>query len=259
MASHPLAVVTGASSGIGLSLAKVCARRGNDLVIASDEPEIQRAAESLRDGVSVEAVETDLSSPEGVDRLLAAIGNRAVDLLVANAGRGLGGAFVDQPWSDIERVIHTNVTGTLYLVHLVARAMKHRGQGRILIVGSIAGYMPGTFQAVYNGTKAMLDSFAYALRDELAGSGVTVTCLMPGATDTRFFERAHMEDTKVGSDKKMSPDEVARQGYDAAMHGAPGIVTGWQNKLRSVMAHVTPQTTLAKLHRKMAQPGTAKH
>jgi short-subunit dehydrogenase len=139
--------------------------------------------------------------------------------LLANAGRGLGKAFLDQRWPDIRHVIDTNVTGTLYLLHKIGRDMRTRGRGRVLITGSIAGFMPGTFQAVYNGTKALLDSFSFALRAELKVSGVTVTCLMPGATETEFFERADMLDTKVGQSKKDDPADVAKVGYDAMMRG----------------------------------------
>ena len=119
------------------------------------------------------------------------------------------------------------------------------------------GFMPGTFQAVYNGTKALLDSFAFALGAELEGSGVTVTCLMPGATETEFFERADMLDTKVGAGKKQPANEVAQAGYAATKRGEGDVVTGWQNKLRAAMAHVTPAGALAEQHRKMAAPGTA--
>jgi short-subunit dehydrogenase len=181
-----------------------------------------------------------------------------VGALLANAGRGLGDAFVDQKFDRIRRVIDTNVTGTLYLIHKAAREMRERGSGRILITGSIAGFMPGTYQAVYNGTKALLDSFAFALRAELKDSGVTVTCLMPGATETDFFERADMLDTKVGTQKKQSPVEVARQGFEAMMKGDGDVVTGWNNKLRAAISHIMPSGALAEMHRKMAEPGTAK-
>ena len=116
--------------------------------------------------------------------------------------------------------------------------------------------MPGTFQAVYNGTKAFVDSFAWALRNELKDTGVTVTCLMPGATDTEFFERADMMDTKVGVSEKDDPADVARVGFDAMMRGDGDIVAGWKNKLTSAMALVTPASVLAAQHRKMAEPGS---
>jgi short-subunit dehydrogenase len=163
--NRPLAVVTGASTGIGYELAKCCVDNGYDLVIAADEPAINTAAAQLStNGARVLPIEADLATPDGCEKLYAAAQGRPVSILIANAGRGLGHAFVDQSWADIQRVIDTNVTGTLYLIHKIARDMKSRGDGKILIVGSIAGLMPGTFQAVYNGTKALLDSFSFALR-----------------------------------------------------------------------------------------------
>jgi short-subunit dehydrogenase len=251
------AIVTGASTGIGYELAECCAHDGFDLLIAADEPEIFSAAERLRKGgVSVEPLEMDLATIEGVDELYAAVRGRPIDALLANAGHGLGKGFLDQSWDDIRHVIDTNVTGTVYLLHKAAKDMRARGSGRILITGSIAGFMPGTFHAVYNATKAFLDSFSFALRAELKDSGVTVTCLMPGATETDFFERADMLDTKVGQSKKDDPADVARVGYDAMLAGDGDVVTGWQNKLRSAMATITPSGVLAEMHRGMAAPGS---
>jgi len=256
--ARPLALVTGASSGIGFELAKICAQNGFNLVIAADEPEIETAAQRLRaEGASVRAVQADLATTQGVDALLEATEGRPVSALLANAGRGLGRAFLDQNWDDVRRVIDTNVTGTLYLIQKVGREMRSLGQGRILITGSIAGFMPGTFQAAYNGTKALLDSFSFALRHELRGSGVTVTCLMPGATETDFFERADMLDTKVGTQKKQPPDEVAKLGFEAMMKGEGDVVSGWQNKMQVAMSHFMTSDALAERHRAMAEPGTA--
>jgi uncharacterized protein len=255
--SRPLAVVTGASAGIGYELAKICAMEGYDLVIAADQAKIADAAEEFRRmGVSVEAVETDLAELPGVDRLYAAIKGRPVDALLANAGHGLGKGFLEQNFDDVRHVIDTNITGTIYLIQKVARDMCARKQGRILVTGSIAGFMPGTFQAVYNGTKAFIDSFSFALRAELKGTGVTVTCLMPGATETEFFERADMLDTSVGQQKKDDPADVARTGFDAMIRGDGDIVSGWQNKLRTAIASVTPSGVLAEMHRGMAEPGS---
>jgi short-subunit dehydrogenase len=135
--------------------------------------------------------------------------------------------------------------------------MRARGQGRILITGSIAGFMPGSFQAVYNGTKAFVDSFSFALRNELKETEITVTCLMPGATETEFFERADMLDTKVGTQEKDDPAKVARDGFDAMMAGESDVVSGWTNKIQTTLANVTPNEMLAEQHRKMAEPGTA--
>jgi short-subunit dehydrogenase len=254
-----LAVVTGASTGIGYELAKCCAKDGFDLLVAADEPAIFAAADDFRAfGVTVQAVQADLATTEGVDELYGATNGRPIDALLANAGRGLGHAFLDQQWADIRRVIDTNVTGTVYLLHKVGKDMRRQGSGRILITGSIAGFMPGTFQAVYNGTKALLDSFSFALRAELKDTGVTVTCLMPGATETDFFERAEMLDTKVAQSKKDDPADVARVGYDAMMRGDGDVVSGWQNKLRSAIANITPAGVLAEVHRGMAEPGSGK-
>jgi short-subunit dehydrogenase len=256
--SQGLAVVTGASTGIGYELAKCCAENGFNLVIVADEPEIEEAARALRSmGVAVDALQADLASLDGVDRLIARIGARPVHALLANAGRGLGGAFLDQKFDEAMRVVNTNITGTIYLIHEIGRKMRERRSGRILITGSIAGFIPGSYQAVYNGTKAFLDNFSFALRAELEGNGVTVTCLMPGATETEFFERAGMMDTKVGTAKKDDAGDVARTGFQAMMKGEGDVVTGWQNKLRTAIASVTPAGILAAQHRKTAQPGSA--
>ena len=256
--SKPFAIVTGASSGIGLELAAICATEGFDLLVAADRPEIHVAAERFRGlGADVTVIETDLSVTDGVDRLWAAAAGRPVDALLANAGHGLGHAFLDQDFEAVRHVIDTNITGTLYLVQLVGRAMHSRGQGRILLTGSIAGFMPGTYQAVYNGTKAFVDSFSFALRAELKDTGVTVTCLMPGATETDFFERADMLDTKVGQGQKDDPVDVARTGFDAMMRGDGDVVSGWKNKLQAAIANVTPAGVLAEQHRRMAEPGSA--
>jgi short-subunit dehydrogenase len=256
-AARPLAIVTGASAGIGYELAKLCAQNGYDLVIAADQAKIIQAAEEFRSlGVSVEAVEADLATLEGVDRLYAAARGRPVDVLMANAGHGLGHGFLDQDFSEARHVIDTNITGTIYLIQKVGRDMRAKGEGKILITGSIAGFMPGSFQAVYNGTKAFIDSFSFALRNELKDTGVTVTCLMPGATETEFFERADMMDTDVGQGSKDDPADVAKTGFDAMMRGDGDIVSGWKNKLTTVIASVTPAGMLGEQHRKMAEPGS---
>jgi short-subunit dehydrogenase len=255
--TRPFAVVTGASTGIGLELARCCVADGYNLLICADEPAIHRVAEELgKGGAKVEALEADLVDEEGVGNLYAALKGREVDALLANAGRGLGRAFLTQDWSKVRRVIDTNVTGTVLLVQKIGKDMERRGSGRILITGSIAGFMPGTFQAVYNGTKAFLNSFSFAIREELKDSGVTVSCLMPGATETKFFERADMMDTSVGVAEKDDPAEVARVGYKAMKNGEGDVVSGLSNKIQSAVANVTPSPLLAKRHRKMAEPGT---
>jgi len=259
MAATKFAVVTGASTGIGFELAHLAAQNGYDLLVVADEPLIEASATDFRcHGVEVEAVEADLATIEGVEKLLDAAKGRRVDLLCANAGRGLGHGFLEQEVADWRRVIDTNITGTLYLLQKILHPMVARNEGKVLITGSIAGFMPGSFQAVYNGTKAFIDSFADALRNEIKDArGITITNLMPGATETEFFDRADMLDTKVGSDEKDDPAKVAKDGWDALMAGKAHIVSGWKNKLQAAAAHVTPAAILAEQHRKMAEPGTA--
>jgi short-subunit dehydrogenase len=255
--TRPLALVTGASSGIGYELARLFAEDGYDLIIAADDTGLTESKQALEGlGAMVEAVQVDLATVEGVEQLYTAVNGRPVDALAANAGHGLGHAFLDQAWDDIAHVIGTNVTGTVKLLHMVGRDMRARGRGKILITGSIAGLMPGPFQAVYNASKAFVDSFSFALRNELKDTEVTVTCLMPGATETEFFERADLLDTKVGQSKKMDAATVAKIGYDAMVKGEGDVVAGLKNKLQAATAAVTPQSVLAEQHRKMAEPGS---
>jgi short-subunit dehydrogenase len=257
---NKFAIITGASTGIGFELASIAAENGYDLLVVADEPLIDGAAQDFkRRGVDVISVEADLSTLQGVDTLLAAANGRQVDLLCANAGRGLGHGFLDQDVSDWRRVVDTNITGTLYLLQKVLKAMVARDDGKVLITGSIAGFIPGSFQAVYNGSKAFVDSFADAIRNEIKDSkGVTVTTLMPGPVETKFFDRADMLDTSVGSSNgKSDPADVARDGWNALMKGEAHIVSGWKNKVQAAVAHVTPAAILAEQHRKMAKPGSA--
>ena len=250
------AIVTGASSGIGLEIAKLAAADGYDLLVAADTPFVDAAA-GLKDlGVEVRQVECDLATTAGVDQLLDASGGRDVDVLVANAGVGTGGAFLDQEVRDWRHSIDTNVTGTLLLIQPVLRAMVARGAGRILITGSIAGHVPGAFNAVYNGTKAFIDSFAAAIANEVKDTGVTITCLKPGATDTEFFARAGMLDTKVGQMKKDDPADVAKTGWDAMLKGEQSVVHGAMNQVQALAAGVLPETVTAELHRRQAEPGS---
>ncbi|CAN5217306.1 SDR family NAD(P)-dependent oxidoreductase [soil metagenome] len=257
---NKFAIITGASTGIGFELATLAAKEGYDILVVADEPLIEAAAADFKQfGTDVQSVEADLSTIEGVDQLLAAAGGRQIDLLCANAGRGLGHAFLDQDISDWRRVVDTNITGTAYLLQKVLKPMVARDDGKVLVTGSIAGFIPGAFQAVYNGTKAFVDSFTDALRNEIKDSkGVTLTTLMPGPVETEFFERAEMLDSSVGaSESKSDPADVAKDGWDALMRGKASVVSGWKNKVQAAVAHVTPASVLAEQHRKMAEPGTA--
>lgn len=255
--ARPLALVTGASSGIGYELARLFAEDGYDLIVAADTPltEAQQTFEAL--GARVETLQIDLSTEDGVQALHDLLGGRPIDALAANAGHGLGGAFLDQSFEDVLHVINTNITGTTKLLHLVGRDMRARGRGQILLTGSIAGLMPGAFAAVYNASKAYVDSVSFALRNELKDTEVTVTVLMPGPTDTAFFSRAGMDDTVVGQGKKMDPAKVAEIGFHAMKRGEGDVVAGLANKVQAAMAAVTPQTALAEMHRKQAEPGGA--
>lgn len=259
MSRRKFAIVTGASTGIGLELAKLAARDGHDLLVAADTPLVDASRELQGLGVEVCNVETDLSTFEGVDRLLAAAGGREVDALFANAGHGLGHAFLEQEPAEWRHVIDTNITGTIYLVQKVARGMVNRDEGRILITGSIAGHIAGAFHAVYNGSKAFIDSFSDALGNELKETNVTVTCLKPGATETEFFDRAEMEDTRVGAARKDDPADVAKTGYDAMMKGERSVVYGLKNKLQVAGAKVLGGGASAEMHRGMAEPGSGKN
>ena len=246
MPERKLAIITGASSGIGREIAR----------LAADEPLVDAAAGLLAKGVEVETVEVDLASTSGVDRLLAAAGGRAIDILVANAGHGLGRSFLEQDPAEWRHVIDTNITGTLLLLQPVLKQMVARGEGRVLITGSIAGHLAGSFQAVYNGTKAFVDSFAAAIGNELKDSGVTITCLKPGPTETRFFERADMLDTKVGQAEKDDPAEVAATGWEAMKKGDHSVVHGLKNKAQVLASGVLSEAATAEMHRKQAEPGT---
>lgn len=258
MSQRKFAIVTGASTGIGLELAKLAAADGCDLLIAADTPLIDASNELRGYGVQIADVEADLSTFEGVDRLMAAAGDRQIDLLFANAGHGLGGPFLQQSPSDWRHVIDTNVIGTVYLVQKVARQMVARNEGRVLITGSIAGHIAGAFHAVYNGSKAFIDSFSDALNNELKETEVTVTCLKPGATETEFFHRAEMDDTKVGTSSKDDAADVAKTGYDAMLKGERSVVHGFTNKLQVAGSKVLGGGASAEIHRNMAEPGTGK-
>lgn len=255
------AIITGASTGIGFELATLAAKDGYDILVVADEPLIDAAANDFKQfGTNVQSVQADLSTVEGVDQLLGAAGGRQIDLLCANAGHGLGHAFLDQAFKDWRHVVDTNIVGTAYLLQKVLRPMVARNDGKVLVTGSIAGYIPGSFQAVYNGTKAFVDSFVAAIQNEIKeADGVTITNLMPGPVETEFFARGDMLDTSVGaSDTKSDPADVAKDGWDALMAGKASVFSGWKNKIQGVLANVTPNAVLAEQHRGMAEPGSAK-
>ena len=256
MSSHKLAIVTGASSGIGLEIAKLAAQDGYDLIVAADTPFVEAGPALKNFVVDVQEIEADLATKQGVDQLLSAVGDQPVDVLVANAGHGLGHGFLDQSPDEWLHVINTDITGTLMLIQPIVRRMVERGQGKVLVTGSIAGHLAGAFQAVYNGSKAFIDSFSAALNEELRDSGVTITCLKPGATETNFFHRAELDDTKVGQAKKDDPADVAKAGWEAMKKGEPSVIYGLKNKMQVAAAGMMTDATTAKLHRAQAEPGS---
>lgn len=259
--TRPLAVVTGASSGIGYELAKQFAKHGYDLVIAAEDAGINNAATELAVlGAKVETVQVDLATYDGVETLYAAIQTTdlPVDAIAINAGIGVGGDFTHETdLQDELKLINLNVVSTVHLAKRVVQDMVARGQGRILFTSSIAALMPGPFEAVYAASKAFVQSFSEALRNELKDTGVTVTALQPGPTETNFFERAGMQDTRVGQSKKDDPAQVAEQGFEALMAGKDHVIAGSvTTKLQAAVTNVLPSTANAEQHRKLAEPGS---
>lgn len=260
--SRHYAAVTGASSGIGLELAKLFAQNDFDLIVAAEDDQLDSAAGELDGlGASVEAVRVDLATADGVDRLHERIraSGRPLDGIALNAGVGAGGAFVDQRLDDILRIVDLNVRSTVQLARQVVPDMTARGEGRVLFTSSIASTMPGCYQAIYNASKSFVQSFALALRNELKETGVTVTSLMPGPTETEFFERAGMTDTKVGAGDKDDPADVARHGFEAMMAGEErAVASSLSTKLQGRLSRLLPDSAKAQMHRGMAEPGSGK-
>src|SRR5215218_7830353 len=260
---RPLALVTGASTGIGLELARQFADHGFDLIIAAHDDPLEEARRDLRSrGGTVEAVPVDLATEAGVDELWRRVRATGRPLAAAalNAGRGAGGAFAGgTDLADELETIDLNVRSTVHLAKHIATDMATRRDGRILFTSSIASTMPGTYQAVYNASKSFVQSFALALRAELRDSGVTVTSLMPGPTDTEFFARADMLDTKVGAGEKDDPADVAREGFDALMAGREQVVSAsLSTKAQGRFDRFVPERLKAQMHRRMAAPGSAR-
>ncbi|SHN80600.1 Short-chain dehydrogenase [Geodermatophilus obscurus] len=258
---RPLALVTGASSGIGLELARQFVEHGFDLVVNAEDAELTAAAEQLRAaGTTVQAVQADLRSRTGVDALWAAVQATGRPLAAAalNAGVGRGGPFVENDLADELDVIDLNVVSTVVLAKYVLRDMAARGEGRVLITSSIASTMPGPHQAVYNASKSFVQSLAEALATELRDTGVTVTSLMPGPTDTEFFERGDLLDTRLGQGPKDDPAQVARQGFEALMAGETKVLGGsLLSKAQAVVNSVLPDRLKSAGHAKLAEPGGA--
>jgi short-subunit dehydrogenase len=255
--SRPLAVVTGAFSGIGRELARQFATNGFDVIIAAENNELASVADDLAaTGVGVEAVWADLSIDEGAEKLLQAIAatGRDVNAIALNAGVGNSGAFIDVPLADEEHLIALNIGSTVHLAKRILPGMVARGAGRVLFTSSVASQMPGPYYATYAASKAFIQSFAQALRYELKDTGVTVTALLPGPTDTGFFERAGMEGTPVDSSGKDDPADVAGDGFEALMAGKSQVVGGSAENKVHAAAKLLPDQARATTHAKMTKP-----
>lgn len=259
--TRPLAVVTGASSGIGLELARQFVQHGYDVVGVADQAEqldqATRTLSAIDPDARVESVVADLSTSEGVETLYASLAqlDHGVDVLAANAGIGVSGDFARETSLDDElRLIHLNVTSQVHLIKLILSEMIERDSGRILITSSIASLTPGPYYATYAASKAFLRSFGEALRYELKDTGIGVTVLMPGPTDTQFFDRAGMQDTKAAEGPKQDPAEVAREAFDALEKDKPRVVTGAKNKLQAAASKVTPTQAGAAMQAKQTKP-----
>jgi uncharacterized protein len=255
-----LALVTGASSGIGLSLAKELAARGYNLIICSAGVRLDEASQELAGtGVLVLPVQADLATSEGVDELWSRVQSLGspVDVACLNAGVGVGGRFQDTDLGEELNMINLNCSGTIQLAKYVVQHMLHQGSGKILFTASIAGEMVAPREAVYAATKAFVLSFAHSLNYELRDSNIPVTALQPGPTDTDFFHRAGMDDTKVGREGKSEsePGDVARQGLDALFAGKDHVyAASAKTKLEGMLSNVVPGAVKAAMHEKMAKP-----
>jgi short-subunit dehydrogenase len=258
-----LAVVTGASSGIGYELAKTFASNGFDLIVAAEDGGIKSAAATFRTfGVEVEGIQVDLASEAGVEQLYQKIqqSGKPVDSLVLNAGVGVGGEFIDTDLKEELNMIRLNVMSTVRLAKFVLKDMVAQGHGRILFTSSIAAEMPGPYYAVYAATKAFIQSFAEAIRFEVKDKGITITALQPGATNTNFFARANMLNTKVAESEKDEASDVAQQGFDALMAGKDHVVAGSvMNKVQVGMAKVMTEGQAAKMHASYSKPDSGEH
>ncbi len=261
-AENGCAVITGASSGIGRELATQFAQHQFDLIIAAEDSGIHDAARELEAlGISVQICQTDLRTSEGVEQLAAAVGSRDVEALVLNAGVGINGAFTETPLDRELDIVDLNCRSVVHLAKRVIPQMVARGKGRVLITSSIAAVQAGPFEAVYSASKAFDKAFAAALRDELKDKGVTVTTMMPGPTETNFFARADMLDTKAGSGDGERADvtQVAEQGFEAMMSGKGEFFAGpLKTKIQGRISQLLPETVAATAHRGLAEPGTAK-
>jgi uncharacterized protein len=264
VSNRQLAVVTGASSGIGLELARQCAKHGFDVIACAEDASISDAAREIAasEGATVQPVCADLRTREGVESLVQAVKGsaRPVEALLLNAGVGVAGPFIETSLDEELDMIALNCNHTVSLAKALVPDMAARGRGRVLVTASVVSTSPSPYQTVYGATKAFVMSFAEGLRTELEDTGVTVTALQPGATDTDFFERARMMDTRVGQGKKDDPADVARRGFDAMMDGKDAVLGGGlKARMEGIANEVLPETVKARQVAKSTKPGSGTH
>ena len=257
---RPLAVVTGASSGIGYELAKVFAKNGFNLLVVAEDASIVEAGTAFKSfGAEVETVQADLASYQGVETVYAKIKsmNQPIDAVALNAGVGVGGAFAETNLKDEINLIQLNIVSLVHLTKRVLPDLIRQGHGRLLFTSSLAATMPGPYYAVYAASKSFVQSFAEAIRNEVKEQGITVTALQPGATETNFFERAHMQDTKAGTSKKDDPAVVAQDGFEALMAGKDHVIAGsFMNTVQAKVANIATAPQGAAMHASQVKPGS---
>jgi short-subunit dehydrogenase len=255
MAERPLALVTGASSGIGRELAVLLARDGHDLaLVARREAELNDLATMLKEkyGAESRVLPADLAEPGAATDLVERLGGATVDVLVNNAGFGGHGRFVELSRESDLGQIAVNVAALTDLTKLVVPGMVARGRGRVLNVGSTAAFQPGPFMAVYYATKAYVLSFSEALAEELRGTGVTVTCLCPGVTVTEFQKTAGVEDIPLTKGPlAMSAADVAAAGYRGMKRGKRLVIPGVHNKIGAQSVRFTPRGVILKVVKRL--------
>jgi short-subunit dehydrogenase len=259
-ANGKYALITGATSGIGYELAKLFAKDGYNLVIvARNEDNLQATASELSAnyGIQVETISKDLSQPDGPFEVYDEVKAKGIqiDVLVNDAAQGQHGAFVETDLQRELQIVQLNIVAYLVLTKLFLKEMAARNEGKILQVASIGGKLPGPYISVYHATKAFIVNHTEALANELKDTGVTITALLPGPTDTNFFSKADMEDTKLVQEGSLDdPAKVAKDGYEALMSGKSEIISGLKNKAQVGMGHVMPDTMTAQMIHKQMEP-----
>lgn len=256
--SQKYALITGATSGIGYELAKLFAKdKYNLVIVARDSGELDRIATELQSGgLQVHTIAKDLFQKESAQEIYNEVRSKGIniDILVNDAGQGHYGKFEDTDLEKELNIIQLNIISCVTLTKLFLKDMLSKNEGKILNLGSIAGEAPGPYQSVYHGTKAFVNSWSAAIRNELKDTNISVTVLLPGATDTDFFNKADMQDSKILDTKLSKPEDVAKDGYEALMSGDDKIISGLKNKVQVAMANVLPDSVASETMGKQQEP-----